>query len=398
MERTAAATLVLVMAVIGCSEARDAAPLRTQANEAPRVDAATEPPFEEDPGEQPACPPAPKGWRSMASAPMVDGAPLRIFQILAGEPVWSGREMFLYAADSMSNAFTPIAYDPLLDTWRVLPPPPRRFLRPAWTSLWTGRQWIAGGRFVLPSGRTILALAAYDPATDKWTDLPDNPLGFVRVFYSAATDELVALDGARVATYGFASGTWSLGPASPISSAGEMAWDGRRVVVAYGTDATLVYTPLTGTWATAAKPPYDFFPQFGFDAFEDRSVVFFGERSPTLDNASLMRGTVFSGEAFRIIGSPPSAVLSDGDVRAAWAAWRGPRSVYVFGGFLERGDDPLVNDGARYDLDSETWTRLPDGGPSPRYFAMALHTGCDSLVFGGLANGVYLQDGGRLRE
>jgi N-acetylneuraminic acid mutarotase len=173
------------------------------------------------PGQGAAYDPARDQWRHIATAPLSTRENPMI--------VWTGREMIawggftanaeashaLTAADRLEGA----AYNPTSDSWRALPPsglpvlslaaaawtgqemlidsPPAngaaynpttnrwRHLSasplgprdgPAWT--WTGRRLILWGGLQILGGRQAVSNgAAYDPSTDRWTLLPDAPIG-----------------------------------------------------------------------------------------------------------------------------------------------------------------------------------------------------------------------------
>jgi hypothetical protein len=109
--------------------------------------------------------PASDTWRRIADAPT---------DVTDGSAVWSGEEMIVFGAalDGNNRADTltaiGIAYDPVSDTWRELPP---SGLSPqAMTASWLGDELIAWDY--------EHASAAYDPGTDGWRPLPAVPLKF----------------------------------------------------------------------------------------------------------------------------------------------------------------------------------------------------------------------------
>ena len=71
-------------------------------------------------------------------------------------------------------------------------------------AIWTGTQFIVWGGATLGDGRAVGTGAAYDPANDRWTELPASPL-------SPRADAAVVWTGAEVLIWGGIS-SWAGGP------------------------------------------------------------------------------------------------------------------------------------------------------------------------------------------
>jgi hypothetical protein len=118
-------------------------------------------------------------WRTIADGPT---------DITDGSAVWTGEEMIVFGAalDGNNHADTPTAigaaYDPVLDTWRELPPSD---LSPqAMTAEWVNGELIAWDY--------EHATATYDPGMDVWRPLPNVPLSFAECGpESVATAQLI---------------------------------------------------------------------------------------------------------------------------------------------------------------------------------------------------------------
>ena len=112
--------------------------------------------------------PATDAWRTIAPAPIAfDLAPA----------VWTGDVMLVVARTAVARAPARLlAYDPTRDTWEERSPPPgdinvvdSGYGDPAWT----GELAV----FAREANTTEKAEWAYDPASDRWIELPRDPLG-----------------------------------------------------------------------------------------------------------------------------------------------------------------------------------------------------------------------------
>ena len=126
--------------------------------------------------------PATQTWTRIPPAPLAPRADQRA--------VWTGSKMLVWAGDN-PRLFEIVygdgaAYDPATRRWTPLPKSP---LSPRVynSAVWTGRQMIVWGGGVIgeqaelpatqvvPPGTLFDDGAAYDPATNQWTLLPNAP-------------------------------------------------------------------------------------------------------------------------------------------------------------------------------------------------------------------------------
>lgn len=124
--------------------------------------------------------PAADRWRDIPEAPL---------RLNLATAVWTGSEMIVYGALLDNNNASDIAqaqgiaYDPTIDSWRVLPAFP---LSPqASSAVWTGEEMI-----VWDYG---LSAGAYDPSYDRWRKLPDVPLDDSECYPNSAFSEYLMI-------------------------------------------------------------------------------------------------------------------------------------------------------------------------------------------------------------
>lgn len=183
--------------------------------------------------------PADDTWRRLAPSPLRGRQGQQV--------VWTGAEVVIWGGTNASGGFDPepagAAYDPAADTWRTLPPAPvaGRVLHSA---TWAGGRMLVWGGMgesgVDQEQRPLGDGAAYDPAADRWTLLPEAPLA-PRLGHSAVStgDDLVIWGGVDErffrggATYDVAAGTWSAIGTSPIDVAARYpaVWTGEALLV-----------------------------------------------------------------------------------------------------------------------------------------------------------------------
>jgi hypothetical protein len=150
-------------------------------------------------------------WRVLADAPLSPRSESAV--------AWTGTEMIVWGG-RVENSFyyDGAAYDPVTDTWRLLPPPPAVFAGKDPSMLWTGDDVVVFG--AMGDSDTYgeyIGAAAYDPVTDSWRSLAKAP-DWVRVgggvwwtgdsIVVAEVGQAPALD--RLARYEMAADQWTL--------------------------------------------------------------------------------------------------------------------------------------------------------------------------------------------
>jgi N-acetylneuraminic acid mutarotase len=216
------------------------------------------------PAEGAAYDPGTNRWRAIAAAPISTRENPMI--------VWTGHEMIVWgglsngkatAADRVESA----AYDPVTDSWRVLPTSglPAIELAPA---AWTGSEFVVFGAPVGADASGDVG-AAYNPSTNHWRDIATSLLSRrEQMAYTWTGRELVvwggiAFGGGRQtrddgAAYDPTTDSWRALADAPLESrwGSTMAWTDGLVIVAggYGPSAAALSSEPPATGAAAYRP------------------------------------------------------------------------------------------------------------------------------------------------
>jgi len=357
-------------------------------------------------GTSPAGPPQPArppGWRVIAKGPLEGRHSHSV--------VWTGKEMIVWGgAGRAGNAAIYLedgaAYDPAADRWRKLPGSPLG-PRADHVAAWTGTEMLVwGGNPGKPTAfgnNEFIDGAAYDPATDKWRPMAKFPLSArfsARAVWTGRV--LVVWGGARAedgedappladgAAYDPARDRWSVLPDSPLAgrlSPLAAAVDG-GALISWGFNGEpgqsldgARFDPGPSTWTPVAPVPptqtgwcFDLAGCVGIDI--GSRVVFAGE------------GLVYDTNADRwavVARSPFADPFLDGKA----LAWTGSR-VVLWGGGRYRGEvdapprevarDPA---GVAYDPVADRWAPLPPAPIASRARTRAVWTGAEFVVWGG---------------
>jgi Immunoglobulin-like domain of bacterial spore germination len=204
--------------------------------------------------------PVSRTWRSIpdAPAPRADALPL-----------WTGREaLFLWGTDRSGDRTDGLAFDPATAAWRSIPAAPVEPRSGAF-AVWTGSEAIVWGGGD-PSSGTENTGAAYDPSTDTWRRIADSPIGLNQASIVWTGNEVVVfgslLDRGNHATtstavgaaYDPASDRWRELPPSDLSpQATTAAWIGGRLVAWDVGVRSQEYDPSADRWSSPASMPLD---------------------------------------------------------------------------------------------------------------------------------------------
>jgi N-acetylneuraminic acid mutarotase len=231
--------------------------------------------------------------------------------------VWGGYK--LVPADKDGQMVDGAAYDPQTKRWRLLSTGPLEY---SWgrTGVWTGEELIVWGGESGQPGKGMHRRpdngAAYDPASDSWTELPRSPV-------------------------------WSLTGHSAV-------WSGKEMVIWGGlgmSNQGAVYEPGSGTWRTISKAP--------IQGRHSHSAVWTGEEMIVWGGS--VAGPVSTGAAYdpesdswRELPPPP---ISGRESHTA--VWTGEEMIIWGGWNSDVAKSVAMSDGAAYNPSSNTWRKLP---------------------------------------
>ncbi len=229
------------------------------------------------------------------------------------------------------------------------------------SALWTGEQMVIVGGYVGETQESLARISAYDPKTERWTQL-EWPQ-----WLAARHDAQVLWTGEEVFIWG---GYRSQGTQT------EWLYDGA------------LYRPDTKVW-TAVKAPVWWSPKpTTWDADPRQTAVWTGDRAIVYGGVDAKTerplGAVFDAKAraWTSMNTAPGAPLR---IAGQSALWNGQRML-IWGGYQGRsdGEREITDEGASYDPQRDVWTPMNrSGAPSPRAGHQAVWTGKKMIVWSG---------------
>jgi hypothetical protein len=268
--------------------------------------------------------------------------------------VWTGTEVILLYATR-----APIAYDPDANTWRRSARPPTGFIShaadpaPIWTGaevlVWDGSniddtsgKWIDGGRG-----------AAYNPATDRWRQLPRSPLS---------------------------NRTWAI-----------QAWTGKQLLVISGScggagqircQDGAAYDPAANTWTPIPALAGGAIAPEAAAAWTGSELLIWSATTSKDGRSTSNTASTYNPHTKRWRTLPAAPITPR---RLAAAVWAGDR-LLVWGGIQNVAADKLAypDDGAAYDPRSNRWQPLAKAPVPGRAEPLAVWTGDRAIFIGGM--------------
>ncbi len=320
------------------------------------------------------------------------------------------------------------AYDPCANMWTVLPPIPEGASARAYhTAVWTGTEMIIWGGVIDAAGFLTSGIA-YNPVTNSWRVLPlpdSGPTPLARAFHTAVwTGSEMVVWGGRIGQFGGdITDGWRLNPSltgqtpmhgwarmtgvnDPVSRSHHTAvWSPeRREMIVWGGQlgagaltAGAAYSPDGDQWRSlpAAGDPV---------ARYDHTAVWTGREMIVWGGEVSPGGVVTAGAAYDPSQGSQGAwrtIVATGEPHARTlhtAIWTGAEMV-VWGGTSGFG---ILTDGRRYvpayglSGTPESWDEMQSCGEvTSRYRHTAIWTGDVMIVWGGYDNSFNLNDGNR---
>jgi hypothetical protein len=315
--------------------------------------------------------------------------------------VWTCSELLVFGGGDDSNSANSdlLAFAPATNTWRRVGTAPL-VNRRLHTAVWTGTQMIVwGGLVVVPvdgrnAGDFVGDGAIYDPSTNEWTYIPEDPIGGGRIGHVAAwsttTSEMLVWGGTQQgAAFNPVTRTWRSIAASPAELGNRFLAGGAFVndrLIVFGGSTTdgkkyangASYDPKTDTWtmlpavAVAERDqPTAVIGQLGI-----REGVFFYAGGGRVTDS-----VFFDGVSGTVVPTAPANDLpSPGRVNTY--VWLAGGRAFVWGGRLDDSTTALAT-GAVFDPSRGTWSALPASPLTARSGGTATWTGRYAILVGG---------------
>jgi ankyrin repeat protein/N-acetylneuraminic acid mutarotase len=345
----------------------------------------------------------------------------------ATSAVWTGTDMIVFGGEGMGTSFDDGArYTFAEDTWAALPEKGAPSSRTGHAMVWTGKEVIVWGGFGGSWGNNTNHNdgARYNPTTDAWKPVTTKNAPAARFDFAAVwtgremlvwggyTDNHSRYQGAHADAHLNTGGRYSpsLDSWRTITTqrapskryAHTMVWTGKEMIVWGGGNTTKAlndggcYSPTRDAWrpvSTDGAPS----PRVGHVAvWTGKEMIVWGGTTRESDAQSVYfeNGARYNPETdtwkpISTIGAPKGRVQSV-------AVWTGAEMI-VWGGVNDGQGNGLndskryVGTGARYNPATDTWTELTvTGAPAPR-LTSGVWTGEGLLTFGGY-NNTHLND------
>ncbi len=309
--------------------------------------------------------------------------------------VWTGSELFVWGGQAQGPTLLDDGglYDPVANSWKLVPANASINARQGHTLIWTGQRAIVWGGM---SVATVLNTGGlFDPSTRSWTDKTSitNAPAARQNHVAVWTGEEMFIWGGKnqqgtnitnFALYNPKADTWrnpSTTGVKPAPAAGTLGvWTGTEVILlggagAVNADIRSAFNPNTLVWrnlsATAAPI-----------SRTDHSVVWTGDRMLVWGGKGTS-GVLADGAVYdpKLDTWKPISTVNAPSARALHSAvWTG-REMLILGGATPAG---LLSSGFAYNPATDSWRPLTTAGtPTPRSGSVAVWTGAQTLIYGG---------------
>jgi len=340
--------------------------------------------------------PATDTWEQMSS----DGAPEATASHAA---VWTGSEMIVWGGYNGSTYLnTGGRYHPATNTWDALPlsgaPTPRNGAAVIWIGgamiVWSGLQ---------PNGVETSDGASYDPASNSWSPLTAQNAPSPRRWPAAVWtgSRLLIWGGLHLGSpvaeggrYDVAPGAWTPIAAYPKKGFGSV-WTGTRSIVWTGSEG-FTYDPATDTTTPISSVGA---PSLHYG----QTTVWTGSKMMVWGGDPLSYPSPGVGGIYDLATDTWTLMSQSGAPPARTGhtmVWTGARMI-VWGGLYGRfGDVYTLADGYSFDPQANSWSPIAASGLFPRAHHTAVWTGSRMIIWGGVSGDIFygyptLNDGAR---
>jgi len=272
--------------------------------------------------------------------------------------VWTGSEMIVWGGTNERVLNTGGRYNPSTDSWTATGTTDAPDARAVHTAVWTGSEMIVWGGTGRGHSRTFLNTGGrYDPANDTWTPSSLTNAPTARWIHTA------------------------------VWTGSEMiVWGGTRDGIAFFNTGGR-YNPSTDSW-TATSTTDAPAPRYAHTVvWTDSEMIVWGG-SPLTRTGGRYNPRTDSWTATSTINAPGRRVFHT-------AVWTGSGMI-VWGGTPDEFDQVPLRSGGIYNPDTDSWTTTnTHHAPHARDGHMAVWTGSEMIVWGGLDGGTFFNTGGR---
>jgi hypothetical protein len=333
-----------------------------------------------------------------------------------GSAVWTGRELILLASFAYAPPPSPgppdgLAYNPATGRWRALPdPPPDQSTGGGRVgTVWTGREVVV----LDATGAPI----AYDPDANTWRRSARPPTGFISqaadpapiwtgaevlVWDGSNIDDTSGkwIDGGRGAAYNPATDRWRQLPRSPLSNRtwAIQAWTGKQLLVISGScggagrtrcQDGAAYDPAANTWTPIPALAGGATAPEAAAAWTGSELVIWSTTTNKQGRSIGNTASAYNPSSKRWRTLPPAPITPR---RLAAAVWAGDR-LLVWGGMRNLSDTRFAypDDGAAYHPRSNRWRPLAKAPVPGRASPLTVWTGDRAIFIGGMNLGDQLR-------
>lgn len=341
--------------------------------------------------------PSTGAWRAgtPVGAPIYD-KPGQVSRSWYAVHVWTGSKWLIW------NHSVGASYDPVADTWTPISTVGAPAGRKDAVAVWTGTEMIVWGGYLvddwlLPRLNTG---AAYNPVTNTWRQL--STVGAPAAASAGAAvwtgTEMIVWGGSLVSSsaggrYNPVTDTWTamstVNDPSALYKDCAVVWTGTEMLIASGDPGASgshgsIYNPTTDTWremSTVNKPPTRADPVFGWTGTE--LILWggynYGEPTLCMDDGARYNPTTDTWTPMSTVNAPAARSSHAG-------VWTGSKLIVTGGkGAVNGTNNVKINDAFAYDPVTDSWTSvaMPTSPPSQRVNASSVWTGTEWIIFGG---------------